>query len=40
MVETLILDATKPYHRFFSPTTIEVARRRMDDYFKSHPPGA
>jgi hypothetical protein len=40
MVETLILDTSKPYHEFFSATTIEVARRRMDDYFGTHPPAA
>lgn len=29
MVENLVLDETKPYHRFFTPSTITVARRRM-----------
>lgn len=32
MLETLVLDAEKPYHRLFSPATIEVARQRMRDY--------
>lgn len=29
MVETLVLDERKPYHRFFTEKTIEVARERM-----------
>jgi hypothetical protein len=32
MLETLVLDVTKPYHRFFSAGTIDVARKRMADY--------
>lgn len=32
MLETLVLDESKPYHRLFSPTTIETARARMADY--------
>lgn len=32
MVETLVLDETKPYHRFFSSKTIQKARERMKDY--------
>ncbi len=32
MVENLVLDETKPYHRFFTSTTIEVARRRMAEF--------
>src|SRR5207245_297568 len=32
MVETLVLDASKPYHRFFTATTIEAARRRMEEH--------
>lgn len=31
MVETLVLDTTKPYHRFFTPTTVETARQRMSE---------
>lgn len=34
MVETLVIDANKPYHRFFAPTTVKVAQERMDDYWK------
>jgi hypothetical protein len=30
MLENLVLDETKPYHRLFSRTTIETARERMD----------
>ena len=32
MVENLVLDEAKPYHRFFTATTIEVARRRMAEF--------
>ena len=31
MVERLVLDETKPYHRFFTRTTIEAAEQRMRD---------
>lgn len=31
MVETLVLDRSKPYHRFFTRTTIETARRRLEE---------
>jgi hypothetical protein len=37
MVETLVLDTTKPYHSLFSPKTIAAARERMDDYYRRHP---
>lgn len=30
MVETLVLDASKPYHRFFLASTKDVARKRME----------
>lgn len=30
MLESLVLDTTKPYHHLFTPQTVEVARRRMD----------
>ncbi len=36
MVETLVLDETKPYHRFFSAKTIRQARERMQDYEQRH----
>jgi hypothetical protein len=36
MVETLVLDETKPYHRFFSAKTIQQARERMQDYERRH----
>jgi hypothetical protein len=32
MVETLVLDASKPYHRFFTTKTVETARRRMKEH--------
>jgi hypothetical protein len=31
MLETLVLDTRKPYHRFFTSSTIETARNRMKD---------
>lgn len=37
MVETLVLDTSKPYHDLFSPKTIAAARDRMDDYYRRHP---
>lgn len=36
MLETLVLDSDKPYHRLFSPETIRVARERMEDYRARH----
>lgn len=36
MVETLILDKSKPYHRFFSAKTIQLAKERMEEYFRRH----
>jgi hypothetical protein len=32
MLETLVLKADKPYHRFFTTKTIETARRRMREH--------
>lgn len=32
LLETLILDESKPYHRFFTAKTIEAARARMHEY--------
>jgi hypothetical protein len=32
MVETLVLDESKPYHRFFTNSTIDVARKRMSEF--------
>lgn len=32
MLETLVLDPSKPYHHLFSERTVRVARERMDDY--------
>ncbi len=36
MLETLILDKSKPYHRFFSAKTIQLAAERMEEYFRRH----
>jgi hypothetical protein len=36
MVETLVLDETKPYHRFFSAKTVQQARDRMREYEERH----
>lgn len=32
MLENLVLDASKPYHRFFTKTTVDTARERMAPY--------
>jgi len=32
MLENLVLDEAKPYHRFFTPNTIDTARVRMEEY--------
>lgn len=37
MLETLVLDKTKPYHRLFDPKTVRVAQRRMAEYAVRHP---
>ncbi len=34
MLETLVIDPSKPYHRLFSPATVNVAQERMDDYHR------
>lgn len=39
MLETLVLDENKPYHRFFTTITIETARRRMDEHGHLPPSG-
>jgi hypothetical protein len=31
MLENLVIDREKPYHRFFSPETIRVSEKRMAD---------
>jgi hypothetical protein len=36
MVETLVLDANKPYHRLFPATTVQSARERMAQYTARH----
>lgn len=37
MLEALVLDETKPYHRLFDPKTVRIARQRMADYAARHP---
>jgi hypothetical protein len=37
MLETLVLDSSKPYHRLFTAPTIEIARARMAAYEVRHP---
>jgi hypothetical protein len=37
MLETLVLDESKPYHHLFSQQTIQAARARMNDYSRRHP---
>ncbi len=37
MLETVVLDESKPYHRFFASTTVQVARERMTEYERRHP---
>ena len=32
MLENLVIDETKPYHRFFTKTTIETAKERMQKF--------
>jgi hypothetical protein len=32
MLENLVLDSSKTYHRFFTKTTVETARERMAQY--------
>lgn len=36
MLETLVLDSSKPYHHLFSGRTVQIARERMDDYKDRH----
>lgn len=37
MLETIVLDATKPYHFLFTPKTVQVARDRMAEYQSRRP---
>jgi hypothetical protein len=32
MLETLVLDPSKPYHHFFSTKTVQLAQERLDEY--------
>ena len=36
MLETLVLDETRPYHFLFTPKTVQTARERMADYAARH----
>lgn len=40
MLETLVLDETKPYHRLFTSETVRTARARMTAYNVRHPEGS
>ena len=37
MVETLVLDGSKPYHRLFPAATVQMAQDRMAEYRARHP---
>ena len=37
MLETLVLNDRKPYHRLFPAATVQAARTRMDEYATRHP---
>lgn len=37
MLETLVLDEMKPYHRLFDPKTVRIAKQRMAEYAARHP---
>jgi hypothetical protein len=37
MVETLVLDESKPYHHLFAAETVRTARVRMAAYYDRHP---
>jgi hypothetical protein len=37
MLESLVLDKTKPYHRLFLPKTVRIAQQRMAEYAARHP---
>lgn len=37
MVEQLVVDTTKPYHRLFTAETVAHAQRNLDDYYASRP---
>jgi hypothetical protein len=39
MLETFVLDETKPYHKLLPARIIEIARARMTDYWRRHPGG-
>ncbi|MDQ5820579.1 MAG: hypothetical protein M3540_03975 [Actinomycetota bacterium] len=36
MLETLVLDKEKPYHRLFDPKTVRIAERRMAEHAARH----
>jgi hypothetical protein len=36
MLETLVVDAEKPYHSFFSPATVDAAEERLREYNSRH----
>ena len=36
MLETLVIDSSKPYHHLFTPETIHISQRRRDEYDQLH----
>lgn len=37
MLETLVLNGQKPFHRLFPSATVQAAKARMDEYATRHP---
>lgn len=37
MLEMLVLDKAKSYHRLFDPKTVRLAQERMEEYASRHP---
>ncbi|WP_432488990.1 hypothetical protein [Kineococcus sp. SYSU DK018] len=40
LLETFVLDDSKPYHHLFDAHTVQTARQRMDEYARRNPPAA
>lgn len=38
MLESFVLDESKPYHRLFNAQTVRTAQDRMTEYYRWHPP--
>jgi hypothetical protein len=37
MLETFVLDESKPYHDLLPPRTVQIARDRIAEYYRRHP---